>query len=291
MKKKKGDVAISNTVGNVNAVSALEKKRKNGKKNILIIALIIILICLGSAFYIFFIIQNENKETIFPTEETEKPKEKKPNSIIPKIPFIPNILKPEIPIAYPFIPIEEIFSFDISSNEKFDLITALNNYTETLEKIPEIALIEIRDKDEKFDLEKLIQKINIKIPKEITDDLSKNNYALLFFNLENEYRLGIAAEINKGDIEKVKKNISQWEVMMIDDLELLFLKTEIGFPSTANFQQNIYKEVEIRYMNFSEPNVTIDYAFDNDKLIFATSKKSVYKIIDILANEKLKTEN
>ncbi len=290
--KKDKDIAISNTTGNVaNGLEKKQKTAKNGKKIILIVVLIIILICAGLAFYNFFILQSENKETIFPKKETEKPKEEKNKSIIPEIPFIVDIIKPEIPADQSFIPVEEIFSFDISFDEEFDLTTALDNYLETIKEIPHIAFIEIKEGNEKIDLEKLSQKINIKIPEKIIDDLLKNNYALIFFNLENENRLGIVAEIDNGDLEKNKKNISQWETTMIDDLELLFLKTEIGFPFTANFQENIYKGVKIRYMNFSEPDVTIDYAFDNDKLILATSKKSIYKIIDILSNEKLKIEN
>ena len=283
LKKDKKDIAISNIAGSVaNGLEKKTKSKKNGKKNILIVVLIIILICVGSAFYNFFILQNKNKEIIYSTEETEKPKEKKNESIIPEIPFIPDILKPKVPINQFSIPIEKIFSFDTFSDKEFELITILYSHIETLEEIPEIALIEIKEGDEKVDLEKLSQKINIKIPEKIIDDLSKNNYALIFFNLENENRLGIVAEIDNADMEKIKKNISQWETTMVDDLELLFLKTEIGFPFTANFQENTYKGIKIRYMNFSKPNVTIDYAFDNDKLILATSKKSIYKIIDIL---------
>ncbi len=285
LKKKKGNITISNTISGVNAANGLEKKpkaKKKGKKIILIVVLIIILICAGLVFYNFFILQNKNDEITSPTEEIKEPSGEKLESIIPKIPFIPNFLKPEIPTIQPFISIKEIFSFEVSFDKEFDLITVLSNYLETLEEIPETALVEINDGDKKVDLEKLFQKINIKIPEEITDNLSKNNYALIFFNLENENRLAIVAEINNGNIEKIKKNISQWETTMIDDLELLFLKTEIGFPSTANFQENTYKGIKIRYMNFSKPNITIDYAFVNDKLILATSKKSIYKIIDIL---------
>lgn len=283
LKKNKKDIATSNKAGDKS--SDLEKKikvKKNNNKIILLIILLIILVCAGLVFYNYFILQNKNEEIIFLPEETEKLDKEKIKSIIPKIPFIPDILNPEIPTTQPFIPIEEIFSFGISSDEEFDLITALDNYTETLKEIPEIALIEIKEGDKKIDLEKLIQKINIEIPKKIADGFSKNNYGLIFFDFENENRLAIVTEVNDGDMEKMKKNISQWETAMIDDLKLLFLKTEIGFPSTANFKENIYKEVKIRYMNFSEPNTTIDYAFVDNKLILATSKKSIYKIIGIL---------
>jgi hypothetical protein len=285
LEKKKEDITTDNVAGN--AAIGLEKKtktKKSGKKIILIVVLIIILICLGLAFYNFFILQNENEKTIFPEEETEKPEEpkkEKPKSIIPKIPFISDFQKPEIPTIQPFISIKQIFSF-ISSDKKFDLISVLGSYLETLKEIPEVALIEIRDENKILDLEKLSQKINIEIPEEITDNLSKNNYALIFLNLENELRLGLVAEVNGGDMEKIQKNARQWETTMIDDLKLLFLKTEIGSPSTANFQENTYKGIKIRYMNFSEPNVTIDYAFANNKLILATSKENIYKIIDIL---------
>ena len=69
---------------------------------------------------------------------------------------------------------------------------------------------------------------------------------------------------------------------MADDLKNLFLFKKPGDPTTKSFKDNRYNNVDIRYINFPGPDVTIDYAISNDLFILSTSKESMYNIIDRL---------
>ena len=261
-------------------------KKKFNKKIILIIILILVLLCSILFFYHWFDSVGfeeeigEKKYSI--TEEVEK--EDKIRAIVPQIPFISKIKEIIIPQKRSFfIPVRAIFTFNVFSEGEFNLIAALENYLKTLEKIPQIALIEIKEENKTLELEKLFQKITLKVPDEIMVDL-KDNYNLIFLNFEDEYRLGLIVEVD--NLKKVQKNISQWETTMIDDLATLFLRTRINYPYSSDFQENTYQGIKIRYLNFSESNTTIDYAFVGNKLIITTSKESICRIIDMLVNEK-----
>jgi hypothetical protein len=67
---------------------------------------------------------------------------------------------------------------------------------------------------------------------------------------------------------------------MFDDLKNLFLDEKLQEPSVKSFKNNVYKGVEIRYLNLPNPDLTIDYAVVNNLLILSTSKAAMYEIID-----------
>ncbi len=261
-------------------------KKKFNKKIILIIILILVLLCSILFFYHWFNLVGfeeeigEKKYSI--TEEAEK--EKETRAIVPQIPFISKIKEIIIPQKRSFfIPVRAIFTFNVFPEGKFNLIAALENYLKTLEKIPQIALIEIKEENKTLELEELFQKITLEVPDEIMVDL-KDNYNLIFLNFEDEHRLGLIIEID--NLKKVQKNVSQWETTMVDDLATLFLRTRISYSYSSDFQESTYQGIKIRYLNFSESNTTIDYAFVGNKLIITTSKESICRIIDMLTNEK-----
>ena len=261
-------------------------KKKFNKKIILIIILILVLLCSILFFcHRFNLVSFEEEigeENYSPIEEIEK--KEKTKTIIPQIPFISKIKEMIIPQKRSFfIPVKAIFTFNVFPEKEFNLIAALENYLKTLEKNPQIALIEIKEENKTLELEKLFQKITLKVPEETMVNL-KDNYNLFFLNFEDEHRLGLIIEID--NFKKVQKNISQWETTMVDDLDTLFLRARINHPSSSDFQENAYQRIKIRYLNFSESDTTIDYAFVGNKLIITTSKESIYRIIDILTNEK-----
>ena len=67
---------------------------------------------------------------------------------------------------------------------------------------------------------------------------------------------------------------------MINDLKKFFIGETLGMPASLEFQDNNYRGTLIRYINFPEPDLTIDYAFANNLFILTTSRESMYKIID-----------
>lgn len=259
--------------------------KKKTKKIIFLVVLILILIGLTLLlFYWFNLKENIKEKNSSPLEQPEETKKNGLKAIVPKIPFVSKFIKPTIPIIpSSLIPIKETFIFDFSFEEEFNLVTVLENYLKTLKEVPKLALVEIKEENKILELEKLLQKIVIEIPEEIMVNL-KDNYALIFFNFEDEHRLGLILEVD--NLKRVQKNVKQWEAKMPNDLNGLFLETKIGRPSTIDFQENVYRGFKIRYLNFPESDITIDYVFVGNKLIITTSKKSIYNIIDILINEK-----
>ena len=69
---------------------------------------------------------------------------------------------------------------------------------------------------------------------------------------------------------------------MAEDLRPIFLDHQLEEPATEEFQDNTYKNVNIRYLNFSDPSLTLDYAIVGDYLVITTSRESMYGVIDRL---------
>jgi len=106
------------------------------------------------------------------------------------------------------------------------------------------------------------------------------NYTLFSYSQAKGNRLGIIISLTESaDLVQELKN---WETSIVSDLEPFFMDLAKQ-PATADgFQDNVYKETNIRYLNFNDPNLSIDYAVKDDKLIITTSRNSMFAVIDAL---------
>lgn len=97
-------------------------------------------------------------------------------------------------------------------------------------------------------------------------------------------RLGliIAVKINASSTEELSKSLKDLEQLMLPSLKVLLSDAQKVWPAKPVFLNNLYRQVAIRYINLPEPDFSLDYAILNDQLIFATSKASMYAIIDRL---------
>jgi hypothetical protein len=84
------------------------------------------------------------------------------------------------------------------------------------------------------------------------------------------------------DTIELQERISLWEITMLSDLKKLFLGNEYGEAATELFQDNIYKDVHIRYLNLPQSNIALDYAIipDFNYFILSTSRESTWRTID-----------
>mgnify|MGYP006281242327 CR=1 FL=1 len=114
-----------------------------------------------------------------------------------------------------------------------------------------------------------------------SSEIEAGNYTLLSYSQNNNSRLGLVVELTEGE-SKVREMLSQWEKDMVKDLGSLLLVDDIPESATESFQDNTYKEVPIRYINFPDSDLTIDYAVVDDKLVITTSKASMFEVIDRL---------
>ena len=134
------------------------------------------------------------------------------------------------------------------------------------------------------DLDILLSDLEINIPDNIrqaitSSDVEGGNYTLFFYSQSEGNRMGIVIAMKENNLELVLK---LWEENMESDLNQLFLREDMPTAFTDEFQDNIYREAVIRYLNFPDPGLSIDYAIIDNNLVITTSRESMYRAIDSL---------
>jgi len=140
-------------------------------------------------------------------------------------------------------------------------------------------------KKEYFSFDKLISALELKLLSDIVQsiaesDINGGNYTLFSYSQEEGNRLGLAMGL-KGDANLTDK-LRDWEKDIKDDLKSIFLAVELPESATQDFQDNVHQEKDIRFINFPNPDLSIDYAVVSDKLIITTSRDSMFAAIDAL---------
>lgn len=142
----------------------------------------------------------------------------------------------------------------------------------------------LKNEKEFLSLNEVLQELEITPPPYVLTEL-KENYNLVLYSSQNgKKHLGLITEVKNST--NLKEQLRFWEETMVNDLRNIFLTTP-GQPAASKFQDNIYpptaeagKQAAIRYINFPEPDLTIDYAIMGSFFVLTTSKESMYKIID-----------
>ncbi len=136
-------------------------------------------------------------------------------------------------------------------------------------------------KEEVLSLSDLVKELNISIYPYVLSEF-KNNYTLVLYGQEeNEKRFGLIIETNNSN--NLKEQLRFWEKTMVENLYNLFLGKQPTIPANKNFVDSEYNRVSIRFINFPNPDVSIDYAVLNNLFILSTSKESIRAIIDRIA--------
>jgi len=193
----------------------------------------------------------------------------------------------------PLLLVDETEDIQLKENE----ISLINNRLKDLSYLVKEKgnlsqiLISIEDevtKEAKYiDLDTFLTVTGIIFPESIQQIISSSspdkidNYTLFSYSQETGRRLGLVIKINQENVN-LSEALKAWESSIRNDLTPLFLQDEIPSPATEEFQDNFYKGVGIRYINFPTPELSIDYAVIGGKLIIATSKESAYAVIDRL---------
>ncbi len=115
----------------------------------------------------------------------------------------------------------------------------------------------------------------------------KDDYSLFIYNQNGGKRLGLVIAVD--NLGLAREQLLVWEDEgMISDLNPLIRHLSFGQAATRSFQDNIYRGIKIRYMNFPDPDVSIDYALLPEKnyLLISTSKESMYQLIDRLLSQQ-----
>jgi len=226
-------------------------REKRGKSKFFIILIIIIIIAIAIAAFFYW---QGTKPEPAPNQSPQNEEPQTPQSLIP-------VEKTKI----------------ISIKNNIPLPTYLINQTKLEQAAGTFKSIIPQKEDKKLSLNELTGELGIVIYPYVLSEL-KDNYSLFLYGQDNKKRLGLIIEINNPDT--IKEQLRFWEITMVDDMKNLFLEDKPGNPITKTFQDNIYNGISIRYINFPNPDLTIDYAIKNNLLILCTSKELMYKIID-----------
>lgn len=184
----------------------------------------------------------------------------------------------EIDIPASLIPVDETKILKIGANVSFRNLlideAGLEQLSGTIKRI-----IPVKNETEILSLSELVKELGIAIYPYVFSEL-KNNYTLILYGQDKERVIGLAIETNSPN--KVKEQSRYWETTMAEDLNNLFLLRKPDNTTTKSFGDNIYKNILLRYINFSYPDITIDYAVLDNLFVLSTSKTAMYNIIDRL---------
>jgi hypothetical protein len=133
------------------------------------------------------------------------------------------------------------------------------------------------------DISYLALGLPMKVEQEIATSVSTGeNYTLFSYSQPTGNRLGLVIKMATTS-DALFNDLRIWEQTLTNDtLKLLLLKDRIPTPSADKFRSNIYRDVAIRYLNFPNPDLSVDYAMMDNKLIIATSRESMFRTIDVL---------
>lgn len=184
----------------------------------------------------------------------------------------------EINVPASLIPVDETKILKIENNISFKNLlrdeAGLEQLSGTMKRI-----IPVKNETEILSLSDLVKELGIAIYPYVFSEL-KNNYTLILYGQDKEKIIGLIVETNNPD--KIKEQSRYWEATMVEDLKNLFLLKKPGNPTTAFFRDNTHKNVLLRYINFPNPDLTIDYAVLDNLFILSISKEAMYNIIDRL---------
>lgn len=239
------------------------------KPKLIIVLIIAILILAGVAAFLYW----RGKQPSPPEQPiTEEPE--------PEEPQPPGPERPELLIPF-LIPANKTKMLSLSPESS--LLKALKTEaqleqaTNTFKRIIILKQVPTEEEKEHLSLTKIFQRLRINIPPYALAEL-KENYNLILYSQNGKTRLGLITEIENP--ENLKEQLRFWEETMFNDLKNMFLGEIPGGAATSEFQDNVYKETAIRYLNLPDPDLTIDYAIVNNLFVLTTSRESMYRIID-----------
>jgi len=198
-------------------------------------------------------------------------------------------VEPTVP--EPLIPADETRTIELTIGQENllpDDLKLVAVQEQTLNTFKRILAKLVSQTEKKYaDLDTLISALGMSLPDSIlftaaTSDVEGGNYTLYFYSQLAGNRLAIVIALAEGvDLSQELRN---WEASIKTDLKAFFLGLDIEVQPTATeeFQDNIYQDIAIRYLNFPSPDLSIDYAIVDNKLVITTSRESMYAMIDAL---------
>jgi len=198
-------------------------------------------------------------------------------------------VEPTVPES--LIPADETRTIELAIGQESLLLDDLKLVAaqeQTLNTFKRILVKLVSQTEKKYtDLDTLASALGINLPDSIlftaaTSDIEGGNHTLYFYSQLAGNRLAMVITLAEG--VDLSQELRIWESSIKTDLKEFFLGLDIEAEPivTEEFQDNIYQDIAIRYINFSSPDLSIDYAIIGNKLVITTSRESMYATIDAL---------
>lgn len=233
-----------------------------------IILLLALIVAAGGFSYWFFIFRQPEPEA-------------------PIVEVTPTPTLTPAPFESPAPVVEEKLVINLGGDPFGQLSDFVNNTFVGVGEIKVVDAVDQLGKDYNFNT--FFQSFLINLPQDIISNLDIDNFKFLLFGQTENFgskvinkRYGFVVEV-VSEIN-LTQGLKNWEPAMADNVKVI-LNLNIATPQTADFQDNIYKDVAMRYKNFPFPDETIDYAVisgTNGKkyFVFVNSREGIYSVID-----------
>ncbi|MAF20380.1 MAG: hypothetical protein CMI55_01720 [Parcubacteria group bacterium] len=199
-------------------------------------------------------------------------------------------VEPTLPVSIIPVSKTETITFNLQEKDKLpgQLKTIVNQEqaTSTLNRV--LIKMDNGQQREYLSLANLSAILKLNFPEKVlsmiaVDEVQADNYTLFSSSQAQGNHLGLVLELQQG-VDLIE-DLKIWEDTIKYDLEPLFLEEQIPASLTEEFQDNAYRNIAIRYMNFPGPDLSIDYALAANKLVITTSRESMYAAIDVLLGD------
>lgn len=256
------------------------KLKSSSKKLVWAILVVLIVAIFASGGYYFFSKRNSAKIELEKLEaqkskEAENQKSENDNVVVETEPLLK--YSPDKP---------NYLSIDTEnpSYENFKEVISkalLDIKKDGINKPVEFVITDSKNNPIAFSIFSVITKI--KLSNELFKSLNDDFSILAYYDSENPR---LILSVKTSDKLKASSLIKNEENKLPVELASLFL-SEVSLPKgSIVFKDANYKGVDIRYFNFTPDHMaSIDYAFNGDKLIFGTSKRSMWAVLDRVLNE------
>jgi hypothetical protein len=245
------------------AFAVPDEKKIAKNRFILIIGILFVLAATGYVVYAYL---NRPKTEVV----KEKPKEE---VVIP-----PAKIKPA-----PLIQYDAETSIDAGAS---DIAAALKKYSADNNTAGTMTNIYVKKGDEYLTFSQVVEKLQMHPPQKLLDSVASYNL-VLFNESDNKKRAGFVIKIK--DQDAVDRAMLEWEntITVNNDAVPLFMGESYANPTAEDFQENTYKNIFIRYQNFANPDLTLDYAMFSKQsiLIIGTSKNMAFELINRVLNQ------
>lgn len=163
------------------------------------------------------------------------------------------------------------------------------------------AFVIIDERGEKYSLSQVLELLEINMPLSLEAAIDLDEYVLVVYGQTEEYdsqgnlvvtsgsaarfkRIGVVVKVD--DVIDAENTMLAWEDTMVGSVRQFF-GLEDRAASAGTFGDNTYNGVSVRFLNFPNPDLSIDYAFPSSStgdnyLVLTNSRESLYSSVDKL---------